>query len=342
MIKASAGRFVAIAGVLAASAAVLAGGPAEPRRATIDDAVALCRSISGAAEPGAATCVIRIDPTPAPRSPSSGQAVGVPLPIRLATNGLSGCVRGPARPVLDTVGPTLAVTFAAAGPTPAEATFEQAPLDGSEQSSLGTVPVAAGRQAVLEPDTELVPGRSYRWRVRGTAEDATVPGWSDWCEFTVRSGLADLIEADDTTIRELGLEPRRRYPVTLTVREWRLVLDGLLPDDGGDRTPADGEFITQYQIEARKRDRRIDADIRARIAGRAAGRPAIVVLRGYEWASVASSVASSAAAWEQADDDGPAAAAEERKTWHLLDRISAQLGGPAHPSLGLDRPVTAR
>lgn len=322
MIKARTRRFVAAGGVLALCVAVLAGGPYESGpQPTVDEVMAICRAA------GAEVCVIAFYPARPPRLPSFRELVSVPLPTRLATNGVPGCVRGSARAVVGTTTPTMQATFAA----PVDATFELAPLDGSAEPTDGGTQAEAGEPVVWDTgEYGLVPGRTYRWRVRGTPLEAST-GWSEWCEFTVAPGLVDLTEAQDvTTVRELRVDPVRRYPVTLTVRQWRLALDGLDPEDGA-VAPADGELVTDYQTQALEQERRIEADLRARIAGRAAGRPVTVVLTGNDWACLASGTADWATSWDQMYEEEPEAGNDGPKYWKVLDRISAQLGGPAHP-----------
>jgi hypothetical protein len=338
VIKAGTRRFVAVVGVLAASVAVLAGGPDKPRQMTIEDAIALCRLS------GAAICTIADLSVPLPPAPSFRELVDVPPPMRPATNGVPGCIRGPKRPVVGTTMPTLEVTYA----KPVDASFELVPLDGSEESTVGFTSATAGEpvvwetgQAGLTGENGLEPGRTYRWRTTGASIYATAPAWSPWCEFTVAADLVDLRPATDVdTVRELRVDPVRRYPVTLTVREWRLVLEGLVPEEAA---LIGGQLVTDDEIQDLARRRWIKADVRARIAGRAAGRPVTVILTGNDWAAVAVNVMASASSWDQMYEEEPEAGDEGPRYWKVLDRISAELGGPAHPSLGAERrPVRAR
>ena len=69
----------------------------------------------------------------------------------------------------------------------------------------------------------------------------------------------------------------------------------------------------------------------AGIAGHSSGRSATVVLTGDEWAPVASNVAAGALAWDEEYGEDPDAPRGGPRYWKVLDRISAQLGGPAHP-----------
>lgn len=314
MIKVRARRFLAVGSLLALCFTVLAGGPYESKPPTIAEMTALCRSL------GATGCMVKGLPS-IPR-----RVAIVPAPTRLATNGVPGCVRGSNRPVLNTTTPTFQATFA----TAIQASFELAPLDGSEESTFGGADATAGEPVVWQTDENgLAPGRTYRWRITGAPSYLDeAPVWSEWCEFTVAAGLVDLRPATDVaTVRELRVDPARRYPVTLTVREWRIAIDGLVPED-------DGVLVNGDPIPADERSRRIKADIQARIAGHAAGRRATVILTGDEWASVASSVADGAAAWDETFEEDPQAGNNGPRYWRVLDRISAGLGGPAHPGLG--------
>lgn len=278
--------------MLAVCLGLLAGGPYEstpPGTA----ALALCSM------PTVVCSFADGSPRP-PRTPGFRELAAVPLPTHLATDGVPGCVRGSARPVLGTTMPTLQVTFASS----ADATFELVPLGGSAESNGGGVRAEAGKPAVWDAGGfGLEPGRSYRWRVRGTPWFAST-GWSEWCEFTVAAGLAEATDVD--TVQELGVEPLRRYPVRLSARQWELVLDAI--DVEGDDVPADGEFVDESTVAAHARQRQITAKIEAH--------PGTLTLTGADWALVAVNLA--------AFGDG----SPYRKT---LDRISAQLGGPAHP-----------
>jgi len=316
MIKAGARRFGALGGVLALSVASLAGGPYESEPPA-GPALDMCSAPN-------VTCVFSFGP---PRSPSHPQIVSGPPPTRLATNGVPGCVRGSRRPVVHTTTPTLEATYAA----PVPASFELAPLDGSEQPDIGSTQAAAGEPVVWEiGENGLAPGRTYQWRTTGVPLDPVkAPVWSQWCEFTVAADLVDLRPATDVpTVRELRVDPARRYPVTLRAGEWRIAVDGLVPEDEG--VVVDDPFRTGDN-PAQERDRQIKADIQARIAGRAAGRPATVVLTGDEWATVAANLAAGAQAWAEEYGEDPGVPDEAPRHWKVLDRISAQLGGPAHP-----------
>ena len=298
MIKGRARRFLALGGVLALCFALLAGGPYESKPPPF-------RVLGLCSEPGA-TCVFSFDP---PRSPRHWQPLSAPPPpTRLATNEVPGCARGSNRPVLNTTTPTAQATFAA----PVDVTFELAPLDGSAEPIDIAVPPMDGTLAVWESDENgLVPGRTYRWRMQGTSWDGIVGSWSEWCEFTIAPGLVDLTAATDiTTIQELGVEPLRRYPVKLPARQWELVLDAI--DVEGDDVPADGELVDEGELAAHARQRRITAAIEAR--------PGTLTLTGNDWALVAVNLAGMGSG---GGDGSP--------YWKVLDRISAQLGGPKHP-----------
>jgi hypothetical protein len=321
MIRARTRRFVALGGVLALSAALLAGGPYESRPATFE-VLAVCSMPN-------VTCAFVGEPPSPFRSPGRRQSVTGPPATHLAANGVPGCVRGSKRPVLDTTAPALTATYAASVP----ASFELAPLDGSEEPEIGSTPATAGEPVVWEIDEHgLAPGRTYRWRTTGAPlylDEA--PEWSQWCEFTIAPGLVDLRPATDVaTVRELRVDPARRYPVTLTVREWRIAIDGLVPEEDG-VTVDDGQLDTEDADRGPGSSRRIQAAVQARIAGHSSGRPATVVLTGDEWATVASNVAAGALAWDEEYGEDPDVPREGPRYWRVLDRISAQLGGPAHP-----------
>ncbi|XVU21713.1 hypothetical protein ACQPZJ_31125 [Actinoplanes sp. CA-054009] len=243
----------------------------------------------------------------------------VPRATRLATNGVPGCVRGAGRPVVGTTMPTLSAVFVAAGPV--DVTFEQQGF-GDADSVMGMTTGVPGEPVVLEPfDPGLAPGESYRWRVRATPWGAAVPGWSEWCEFTVEAGLVDLRDATDIdAVRELRVAPKRRYPVTLTERQWRLVLDALTPIDvvGIDVDYTDQQLISDT--------------IRRGLADRT------VTLTGDQWATAAGQTAGTAQVYDQLFVEEPDVYESDGSAyWKIVDRISAQLGGPAHPALGADR-----
>ncbi|MFF5083930.1 hypothetical protein ACFY36_43345 [Actinoplanes sp. NPDC000266] len=85
----------------------------------------------------------------------------VPRATRLATGGVPGCVRGPARPVVGTTTPALSAVFVA--PAPFEVIFEQQAFGetGSVVSATTGVP---GEPVVLEsPERGFAPGESWCW-----------------------------------------------------------------------------------------------------------------------------------------------------------------------------------
>ncbi|MBG0568197.1 hypothetical protein [Actinoplanes aureus] len=323
MINKSARRAAGVAVVLAATAAVLPVRGYEPADRDAD-LFAQCLT-----DP-AVFCSV---------SYGTGEAVPAPIgvahpPTLLATNGVPGCASGPARPVVDTTGPALSIIFPADRPAPPEVTFEWQHLDGSEDPIMGSREASADRTFALEAQeiglgAGLGPGESYRWRVHTTPWDADVTEWTQWCEFTVAAGLVDLREATDlAAVQELGVVPARRYPVRLSVRQWRLVTEVL---DGGD-DGADHDFDGSQQ-EIRDRLRRISASLRQQTSG---GRTT-VTLTGDEWASTAEAVAGMAVSWDMMYEEEPEVGSDGTAYWTVVDRISADLGGPAHPGLGAER-----
>ncbi|GAA4608392.1 hypothetical protein GCM10023107_86380 [Actinoplanes octamycinicus] len=308
-------RAVAVAASVAVAAALLPGPSyGDPPRL---DPEAFCRAEQ------AAFCSVLVIDTDAPPPSVAGLAFQ-PVATRLAVDGVPGCVGGPGRPVVRTTTPRLSAAF---DRMPGEVTFELVPLDGATEPEMIGVPVEPDRTAVAELD-QLGPGESYRWRVRGTGLDVPELGWSPWCEFTVAAGLLDLRDATDLdAVLELGVDPARRYPVTLPARQWRLFLEIFdEPDEGPD--DFDGG-----PGEASDRLRRIAADVREQLSGR----EATVTLTGDEWATAASELAGLAGAWDDAHDEDPQIERDGAAHWTVLDRISAQLGGPAHPGLGRER-----
>ncbi|MBL7259438.1 hypothetical protein [Paractinoplanes lichenicola] len=215
------------------------------------------------------------------------------------------------------VGTTKTVSLSAAfdttyAPRPTEAFFE---YEVDDQLVNARVPVE-GPRAVLEfAPGELGPGESYRWRVRGTPDDAPAPTWSDWCTFTVAGDALDLRELDPSEVAallELGIRPERRYPVTLTAAQWRLVREPFEfdPGVGGGEVPA---FVGKVP----------------RTAGR-------LTLTGAEWTKLILELAGWAGIVQFGNDEvEPEFRTGIAQYWTTADRISAQLGGPAHPGLGL-------
>jgi hypothetical protein len=353
MIKFGVRRPTAVAVVLVATAAVL---PASSHAAA--DPAAADRAAAGLPPEGyqvAFPCEVTTPqtgcsfswslvpgPQPEPSWPSEPAR-----PTGLATDGLPGCVTGPGRPVTATTTPTMTATFTGAAGRPIDATFELEPLDGSDDPVWSSVTVPDGEPVIMEQiDTGLRPGVSYRWRVHAaylSAEPFTgapvverenpAPLWSAWCEFTVAAGLLDLTGATDVeAVRELGVDPARRYAVTLPVRQWRLLLDCL--SAGGEQAPDD---FGDYDVETAERLRRMTATIRRAAAGRAASQRSTVMLTGDEWASTLTEAVIWAAALDQTAEEEQEAVVDGAPYWRVVDRISTAVGGPPHPSLGYDR-----
>ncbi|MCA2215953.1 hypothetical protein [Jidongwangia harbinensis] len=299
------------------------------------------------------------EPLPVALSPG---LLRVPEPAALATGGRAGCVTGPGRPVVATTTPTLSVTFAAVPPAlPVDATFQYEPLRGSDGVVVasGVTTTAAALPATLDFEGDpLGPGESYRWRVRGTPAGAIVPGWSPWCEFTVAADVPDLrgLGADADAVRELGLDPARRYTVTLTLRQWRAVRKPfraagdqarvlavhqvVAVGPGGERVPTEPglDGLDPDQADAIRRTEQIDAAVRKQIRDAAArpGRPVAVTLTGRQWASLATDLATRANEADEVADEAtePDVMPDGSAYWAVLDRVSARLGGPARPGLG--------
>ncbi|RZU51976.1 hypothetical protein EV385_3816 [Krasilnikovia cinnamomea] len=292
-------------------------------------------------------------------------SAGAPRPVAMASGAAPGCVRGPGRPVLATTIPTLSATFAAMQNVQ-ETTFELRRLGGTQDIfAVTTSGQDPGQPATVDIERDQFgPGESYQWRVRARGDQAvedaawqqaavaagdgdidetryhsSLPGWSDWCEFTVSADAPDLRSLDPNidldNVRELGLRPDRRYAVTLTVREWRTVLEPL-EFDVGSVIDADNGSEEVATNPAGNIGTAIRGRIRAVGATAPASRPVSVTLDGGQWASLAWELANWAGIQdEMADEDEevPDGAA----FWALLDRISTRLGGPAHPTLGHER-----
>ena len=306
--------WVAGAVSVAALAALPAAEPVADRAAAPDDWAAVCSRPR-------VSCAI-LDPGHPPPTVAPGD---IPRPGGFATGGVPGCVRGPRRPVLRTTAPSYAVTFTTAGGLDVQ--FEHQRLDGTDDWFGSTSPVTPGRPVVLE-GVELQPGVTYRWRARGILDDAA---WSPWCEYTVAAGLIDMRDVDDAdALLELRVLPQRRYPVTLPVRQWRLLAESLT--GGDDEAPTD-----DLPAEDADRLRRIDEAVRDHIEARPAGRRVTVTLTGNQWATAVYTLAE----WAQINDaqaeEEPESGLSGTAYWTTVDRISAQLGGPAHPTLGFDR-----
>jgi hypothetical protein len=215
-------------------------------------------------------------------------------------------------------------------------TFERQQLGrpDDEVVTINGATAVPGEVVVLDTEEEgLGPGESYRWRVRGTAVDAVVPGWSPWCEFTVAADLIDMRDVTDlAAVEELGVVPERPYPVTLTVRQWRLVIDSVAVSltDGWAANP-DG--LSEWERESVERSNRTAAGLRKKIAGRAGRARVTVTLTGDQWATVARQVAENAAVWDMTAEEDPQVEEDGAALWTVVDRISAELGGPARPRL---------
>ncbi|WP_436533148.1 hypothetical protein [Actinoplanes sp. HUAS TT8] len=246
-------------------------------------------------------------------------------PERLLTDGVPGCLRGSERPVVTTTTPDLTAVF----PGATEATFELRALNASDDPVKGVTPVAADGVAMFDvQDPGLAPGESYRWRATGAAWVET--GWSQWCEFTVAADLTDLSAATDIdAVRELGVDPGRRYTVTLTAAEKRSLLE-IFPEAEAFAAENPTSWSGGSEDESRERLRRITADVRAQ-AGLS------IVLTGDDWASTTSEIAGAASARDETHAEEPEGTPDGTEYWKLLDRISAGLGGPAHPNLHYGR-----
>jgi hypothetical protein len=197
------------------------------------------------------------------------------------------------------VGTTL--TSVAATAKPGEAIiYERQRLDGNES-------VGSSGSLVLEfGPGDLAPGGSYRWRARvdDTADPALFAspdddelGWSAWCEFTVSADAVDYRELGDVSLEalnELGLRPDRKYAVSLSGRQQRLLRAG--------------------------------TDV-----GRTSAR---MTLTGPSWTDLLVQLTESAFIADEtaAEGDSPPVDGSAYRT--LVDAISVKLGGPHHPRLG--------
>ena len=229
------------------------------------------------------------------------------------------------------VGTTEPVTLSAAftvvlGPPPSRALFEQDP-DG--RGVYGEILEPIGRAVLTIQRGELAPGDSIRWRVRFTDEDDRLGTWSPWCTFTVAADAPDLRNLDSGVIDallELGLRPERRYTVTLTPAQWRTALEpfGLTY---ADNTVLDEIGTSEPSYEGQEPDE-LPYLISSQI-------PGPVTLTGAQWVDLTTQLAS----WPEyaeADDytEGPEVPPDPAVYRAVIDRISAQLGGPAHPRPG--------
>ncbi|MBB2947655.1 hypothetical protein FB565_007426 [Actinoplanes lutulentus] len=310
--------------LLAATAVVL---PAQPDGTppTTDDAIAACMALS--TPDHLVSCGIAGAENPEPPA-SAGQE----LPVQLSTDQTQTCVRGNARPIVDTTTPTMSAVFIGDAEPGFEATFELRALAGTGPSAMSFVLGNPGEPVVNETwQNYLEPGVSYRWRVRGTPQDpATGGGWSDWCEFTIKPGLVEMSDASDPdVVRELGVVPADRYPVTLTAGQWLLVMDAIDGEDDEELDDVGDDFPDEIgnQIQA----------IADQIRSQTSNRTSTVTLTGAEWATVAMEIAGLANGWDQLYEEEPEVGQDGTDYWKVVDRISAELGGPKHTTLGFER-----
>lgn len=225
-----------------------------------------------------------------------------PAPTPVTTAGRPGCVTGPGRPV---AGTALTTASAATGSgEPIRYDYQQ--LDGGETVSVSGSPVLE-----FGPG-DLAPGGTYRWRARvdqsaqptRDAELLSRPddeaGWSPWCEFTVSASAVDYRQLGDVSLEALnalGLRPDRKYAVTLSGRQQRLLREGTDIGRTSTRMTLTGPRWTDLLIQL------------------------------SEEAAIADEVAAELAGEDAAPPDGTA-----YRT--LVDAISVKLGGPRHPTLG--------
>ncbi|GAA2630183.1 hypothetical protein Adu01nite_41420 [Paractinoplanes durhamensis] len=232
--------------------------------------------------------------------PSDPRYAGAALPTNLSTGGRA-CLTGSKRPVLDTIRPALSASFTAGpGLQRIESTFQVTGVDGptGHDILIGGDNMPQGLTATLDFKMQgpLTHGESYRWRVRGTPPSVGAKGWSSWCEFTI----------GETTLDDLGLNPTRKYAITLPTAKWREALAILGPVE----TYTDGAKSKHAPIE---------------VAATSSATTAPVTLSGYDWNSIVESLAY----W----------ASTEHKAayWAVADLISAALDGPEHPTMGFPR-----
>lgn len=223
--------------VLAAAGSVPAqAGPADPDealyaqcRTTAQDAAEQYRNVKNIS---VAVLCSRPDGTSVDPALWLPAAPKVPAPTGLITAGHTDCVTGPGRP---TVGTTLTSVSAMAGPGE-DIDYEYQLLDSNEFSG------SSGSEVLEFTPGDLAPGGTYRWRARfmDIAEqdrysvgyrspDDDGQGWSPWCEFSVSANAVDyrgLGNVSPEALDELGLRPDRRYAVSLTRRQQRLLRAG--------------------------------------------------------------------------------------------------------------------
>ena len=257
-------------------------------------------------------------------------AVNLSLPVAPAVGGKPGCVTGARRPVVDTSMPTLSVAFAVPSLLSAGVTIEYQSLDGGAATFTGDSEPVTDRPVTFDfRPGELAPGESYRWRVRDARGGWTAPGWSAWCEFTVAADALDLRSLEDNdvdVVLELGLRPERRYTVSLTRRQWRVLLDAFdLELAASGVIAASGDA----PAEADERLRQIDAAIRRQLLDTTS--PSAVTLTGGRWATVVNQLAGSAGlADDAAAEVDPGEMADGSAYWKLIDLVSTRLSGPPH------------
>lgn len=228
-------------------------------------------------------------------------APSLPAPTRPITAGRPGCVTGPGRPVVAT---TLLSVSATARPGE-DIVYEYQPLDDSRTID------ASGSTVLAFAPGDLAPGRSYRWRaravdtVRQDHDQAALrspddqQNWSAWCEFSVSAKALDyrgLGNVSPEMLNELGLRPDRRYTISLTRRQQRLLRAGTNVGRTNDR----------------------------------------MTLTGPRWTELLTQLSGSASiAAEVAADGGEDTPSQPDSTaYHtLMDAISIKLGGPDHPKL---------
>ncbi|GAA4966204.1 hypothetical protein GCM10025331_68380 [Actinoplanes utahensis] len=206
------------------------------------------------------------------------------------------CVTGPGRPVVGTTLTSVSVT--------AEAGLRI--IYDYQRLGDGGAGHFRGFGALEFLPGDLAPGRGYRWRARGvypTTDPSAVlrspddeQGWSPWCEFSVSADAVDYRGLGDVSVEALTEV-------------------GVRPD----RT------YTVHLTAAQQRDLRAWTDL-----GPARDR---MTLTGVRLTDLLMQLAQSA--WieeETAREDGESPRVSAYRT--LLDAISVELGGPAHPRLG--------
>jgi hypothetical protein len=312
--------YVVIA-ALALTAAGLPGppdGPLDPLAACHAAAAAFMEPLEAGRIVKVSCAVLSDEPVaPEPRGPLPGQRFllpsAVPVPVDLRTDGQDDCVSGPDRPAVATTTPVLSAAFAGA---PAVPTFEYQRIGDNDSV------FASSESTSLEfAPGELAPGMSYRWRVRGTSFEAVVPGWSDWCEFTVSPTAPDFREVepgDVDLVRKLGVRPERRYTVLLSAAQQRALLEVF---------DFDSEEAISTAAEPAGTERR---DAVVAVIRRNPGR---ITLTGAEWAAVLNEVgfwAGITADVAHETENEPAAGRPDASVfWRLADALSVRLGGPA-------------